>query len=87
MGLSTQDFGSESDVDQGSGFKDYFVSTLPRSRTELPAAVRDSACNTVREQCNARSLHAVLSSRNTTLNLDRGSGSSESRFSIRVESP
>ena len=36
---------------------------------------------------NARSLRAVWSSRAITLNLDRGSGSSESVFSARVESP
>ena len=39
------------------------------------------------QQCNAHSLCAMWSSCKTTLNPDRGSGSSESGFSAHVESP
>ena len=86
LGLSTPDRGSTSDADRGSRFKDHFASTRPWSGSELHAVLRDSAWDPVK-QCNARSLRAVWSSRATTLNPDRGSGSSESVFSARVESP
>ena len=43
MGLSTRDLGSGSDADRGSGFKDHFASTRPRSGSELRAVLRDSA--------------------------------------------
>ena len=35
LGLSTRDLGSASDADRGSGFKDHFASTRPRSGSEL----------------------------------------------------
>ena len=49
-------------------------------------------CRTVCEiqsmqNCIVRWLHAVWSSRETTLNLDRGCGSSKYGFSVHVESP
>ena len=34
QGLSTRDLGSASDADRGSGFKDHFASTQPRSGSE-----------------------------------------------------
>ena len=66
-----------------NGFKDHYASTRPRSGSEQ----RVLCCVTVREQRNVCSLRAVWSSRATTLNPDRGSVSSESVFSARVESP
>ena len=71
MGLSTRDFGSESDANRGSGATVRVIECVSSS----PAV-----------QC-AYSLHAVWSSRNTTMNPDQGSESSESGFSARVESP
>ena len=69
--------------------EDYFAWVPPRY-DKGPSCVL--CCVTVREndpvqQCNARSLRAVWSSRETTLNPDRGSGSSVPGFSARVESP
>ena len=81
LGLSTRDTGS--DADRGYRFKDHFASTRPQSGSELRALLRDSAWDPVK-QCNAHSLHAVRSSRVTTLNAERGSRSSESVFSARV---
>ena len=49
LGLSTWDFGCESNADRRSGFKDYFASTQPRSGSELRAVLHDSARNKVRE--------------------------------------
>ena len=86
LGLSTQDLGSGFDADRGSGSKDHFTSTPPRFESELHAMLRRSACDPV-HKCNARSLRCVWSSRETTLNPDWGSGSSESGFSACVESP
>ena len=59
MGLSTRDLGSESDAHQGSGFKDHFASTRPRSRSELRAVLRDSACNRVREFKSSSAMRVV----------------------------
>ena len=83
MELSTRDLGSASDADRGFRFKDHFASTQPRSGSDQCVL----CCVTVREQCNARSLRAMWSSHATTLNPYRGSVSSESVFSARVESP
>ena len=85
-GLSTRDLGSASDADRGSGFKYHSASTRPQSGSELRAVLRNSAWDAVK-QCNAGSLGAVWSLCATTLNPDRESGSSESVFSARVESP
>ena len=81
MGLSTRDLGSRSDADRGSGTKCHYASTRPLSRSALRAVLRDSAWDPV-QLCNV-----MWSSRKTTLNPDQGSGSSESGFSARVESP
>ena len=81
MGLSTRDLGYGSDADRGPGAKDHFASTRLHG-SDLRAVLRDSVWDLV-QQC---SLCAVWSSRETTLNPDRGSGSSESGFSARVES-
>ena len=80
FGLSTQDLGSGSDADQGSESKDHFASTQAQSGSELRAwdPVQDG---------NARSMRAMRSSRDTTMNTDRETGSGESGFSARVESP
>ena len=81
MRLSTRDLGSESDADQESGSKDHFASTWLRSGFKL----HDSAPGQC-VRCNVRSLCAVWSLGETTLNPDRASRSSESGFSARVES-
>ena len=43
LGLSTRDLGSGSDVNRGSGSKDHFASTQPRSGSELRVVLCDSA--------------------------------------------
>ena len=89
MGLFTQDLGYGSGADQGSGFKDHFASTRPRSEQSCMlccmTVLWDSAWDPV-QQCNVLTLPAVWSLRETTLNPDRGSESSESWFSAYVES-
>ena len=59
MVVFTWDFGSESDVDQGSVFKDHFGSTRPQSRSELCAVLRDSTRNTVRELQSSNAMRVV----------------------------
>ena len=71
VGLSTRDPGSGSDADRGFGSYDH-----SKLRALDPV-----------QQCNARSMRAMRSSRDTTMNTDQESRSSESGFSTRVESP
>ena len=66
LGLSTWDRRSRSDADRGSKSKDHFASTRPRSGSELPAVLRNSAWDPV-QQCNACSLCAMWSSLESTL--------------------
>ena len=81
MGLSTRDLESGFDADRGSGSKDHFASTRPRSVFELRSAVLHGSAWDPDQQYNVRGLPAVRSTRETE------SGSSESGFSARVESP
>ena len=56
MGLSTWDLGSGSDADKGSGSKDHFTFTRPRSGYELSAML----CQTVGEIQSSSAMHAVF---------------------------
>ena len=74
IGLSTRDLGSVSGIWIQ---RPLCLHTASISGSELRAMLRDSEWDPVK-QCNAHSLCAVWSSRVTTLNPDRGSGSSKS---------
>ena len=77
LGLSTWDLRSGSNVEQGSGSKDHFNSAWPWSGSKLSAVLHDSAWDPV-QQCNAHSLRAMWSSRETKLNSDQVPGFSKS---------